>query len=131
LADGAYDGSYTVASGAISATSATDYVVGIPYTSVFETMPLVSYDRNYMESSSYLSKVSNLVLDVYQTMSFNIGTDADHKSEQDITTLYDGLRLQEFPRGQFRAPTLYIDCNEPSAFTLRGLTCSLETTFVD
>jgi len=64
-------------------------------------------------------------------MTFSLGTDADHVSEQDITTLFTGLRLQEYPRGQFREPAIYINCAEPSAFCLRGITAQMETTFVE
>ena len=133
LVDGVVDpNTYVVSGGSITPyATGTNYAVGLSYDSVFCSLPLVSYDRNYNASSSYLSKVSNLVLDVYQTMTFSLGTDADHVSEQDITTLFTGLRLQEFPRGQFREPCLFIDCNLPSAFTLRGITAQMETTFIE
>ena len=133
LVDGVVDpNTYVVSGGSITPyATGTNYAVGLSYDSVFCSLPLVSYDRQYNASTSYLSKVSNLVLDLYETMSFNIGTDADHKSTQDIDELFTGIRPLEYPRGSWRAPCIFIDMNEPSAFTLRGITATLSTSYIE
>jgi hypothetical protein len=132
LFDGEADpNTYTVSSGSITPdTAGTNYVVGLSYDSVFETLPLVAY-TDYGGSASYLATVHNLVLDLYNTMEFDLGTDSTHKSTQSIDELYTGVRPTEFPRAQFREPHLYIDVNDPTEVCLRGFTAQLSIDYVD
>lgn len=130
--DGEADTTYIVSSGAITpGDSFTEVAIGLPYTSVFNSMPLITY-TDIGSNASQRTMVQNLVLDLYKTDSFYLGTDSTNKSLQTITTPYTGLRPQlDFPRGQFREMEIYIDTNSPTPFTLRGLSCELNISYVE
>ena len=128
-ADGEPDTTYTVSGGEISpASSFTNYTVGLPYTSTFESMPLITYSDEGL-SASHKTQVSNVVLDVYETLDFNVGSSSTKKSEQNISSLQTGLWPTEHPRGFYREATMYFDVNEPSPFTLRGISAQLEISY--
>jgi hypothetical protein len=130
-------GTFTVSSGAISPTdSYTNYIVGLPYTSVLETLPLVSYNNQGPSKAKYVA-VTGVALDLYKTLAVSIGTSSSYLS--DIQISYDsfattseaftGLKRASFPRGPFLEPTIYFSVDEPAPFTLRGLTADMTITY--
>lgn len=123
---------YTVTSGAITTdTSYTNETIGLPYTSVLETMPLLVY-TDLGSSASQLTLLQDLILDVYETYDFSVGPNSSYTSTQSITSLETGLwPLMEYPRGRFREHGLYFTLDEPSPFTLRGFTAQAEVQYPD
>jgi hypothetical protein len=123
----------TVASGAITASGYANYVIGLPYTSVYESMPLVAASG---KGTSALLKtgVINVKLDLYNTLTMNLGYDADNTSAIEFsedawaTTIdaFTGIKTASFPRGISRDRSIYIDANEPVPMTIRGIHADLE-----
>jgi hypothetical protein len=130
LADARPIGPNTVSSGAVAATGYTNYVMGLPYTSIYESMPLVAQG----EAALLKTAVLHINYDFQDTLACNHGTDADNVtaiqfSEDDFATTIDaftGVKTTTFPRGQSRDRTIYIDVNDPVPMTLRGINPQLE-----
>jgi hypothetical protein len=110
------------------------YLVGLPYTSKFETMPLV-VNTERGSSSTKRTQIQNVVMDLYNSRNFKVGSDYSHLSEQLLLNktpdYFTGLWPAEYPRGTFTSPTIYIEASEPYPFVLRGIYCDLGITFPD
>jgi len=128
--DGEPNTTYTVSSGEINlGGTITNMTIGLPYTSTLETMPLIAY-TDLGSSASYMTQVQNLVLDLYETLDFNVGSSSDKKTAQSISALTSGPWPTDYPRSEFREACMYLDVNEPSPFTLRGLSAQLTIKYV-
>jgi hypothetical protein len=133
-------GTFTVSSGEISPTDTyTNYIVGLPYTSVLETLPLVTY-TNRGASTARPVTVTKVALDLYKTLGVSVGTSASYISDLQefsydsfatTSEAYTGLMLASYPRGTFdlTQPTIYFEVDEPVPFTLRGLTVDLSVVY--
>ena len=128
LADSKPIGEYTVSGSAITASGYTDYVIGLPYTSVYESMPIVTRQSG-ISSALMKTSILQVKLDLQDTLACNLGRDADNKSaiqfskDNFATTVesYTGLKVATFPRGLSRDMTIYVDVNEPVPMTLRSI----------
>jgi len=137
FADGRPIGTYTVASNIISPAGSYTYTtVGLPYTSIFETVPLIVYTS----SGNSLGKntaVLELKADFLKTLGCHIGTsstyNADIKFSDDsfATTVdvFTGIKKIPFARGESLSPTIYLTESDPVPLTLRGYNVDLEATF--
>lgn len=130
FADGRPIGEETVSSGAITASGYTNYVIGLPYTSIYESMPLVSE-----RSQSLLRTVVITVnMDFQETLGCNLGWDATHTnpiqfSDDAFATtvgVFTGIKTATFPRGISRDMTIYIDVNDPVPMKLRAINPQME-----
>jgi len=137
FADGRPIGTYTVSGGEISPSGSYTYTtVGLPYTSVFETVPLIVYAQNGTSLGKNV-RVLGLTADFYETLGCHIGTsssyNADIKFSDDsfATTVdvFNGIKLIPFARGWSRSPTIYLTESTPVPVTLRGYNVDLEATF--
>lgn len=129
---------YTVSSGAITITdpNLTNFVVGLPYTSVLETMPLVAY-TNYGDSMNKNTTVKSLTMDFYETLGAHVGTSASYAadilfSDDSFDTTIDvfsGVKPIPFARGQIRNPTIYIYESDPVPLTIRNITADVDIVY--
>lgn len=125
----------TVSSGVISTSGYTNYVIGLPYTSIYESMPLVVSDQG---GTTALRKTSvmQLTIDYYETLGMNVGFDSSNKTaiqftEDSWATTLDAVTDTvpiTFPRGVSRDMTIYIDVNDPVPMCLRGINADLLVT---
>ena len=136
-ADGRSIGTYTVALGEISPSgSYTNTTIGLPYTSVYETMPLVVQQRNGEFVNALSTGIRYILVDFYKTHGCSVGVAADKVEDfefgmsttetVDIVTDY-----REGPTywGTKRAPTLYFTETEPGPMTIRSVNAKVEVEF--
>jgi hypothetical protein len=135
FADARPIGTYTVSSGAIGASGYANYIIGLPYTSVYESMPLVARSQ-YGSTASRLTRVTELTLDLQETLGGHVGYDSTYLTDLEISednfataaAAYTGLRKVAFPHGDTRTPTIYINEATPVPLTVRGLYIETEVT---
>jgi len=130
-------GTYTVADSNITITDAnlTTFTVGLPYTSVYESMPLVKLTRAGL-SSSKRARIINTYMDFYKSLASNIGavstnTSKTKFSSDEFATILEPvteLKPILFPNGWNMEPCIYIDVNSPVPLTLRAMYPRLEIT---
>jgi hypothetical protein len=138
FADGRPIGSYTVSSGAISPSgSYTNHVVGLPYTSVYESMPLVAYVGGD-STGSLKARTRKVQVDVHESLGFHIGSDSSNLSDVEFSTdsfattidVYTGLKpsynYMPFMHGWSREPIVYVSEADPVPLTVRGLSVQME-----
>lgn len=123
---------FVVTAGAIDPNDPNliEFTVGLPYTSIYESMPLVA------KASSALQKtgVLQVRMDFQDTLACNLGTDSTHKSPIQFSTdsfattidAFTGLKVATFPRGVSRETTIYIDVNEPVPMTVRSINPTIQ-----
>lgn len=107
---------------------ANKVLVGIPYTSVFETLPLV-FDTQAGSTSSMDKRIINVSIDFYQTLGASYGVDADHLTGIDFSSdeaddpipLYSGWKECYFPSGSYKKATVYIETSQAVPLTIRSL----------
>ena len=133
-ADGRPIGTYTVASGTISPPgSYTNTTVGLPYTSVLETMPLVVQDDSGF-INALETDILYVVIDFFETLGCNVGVDGSSTqsfefSQDDFATTLDVVTAyKDGPVfwGTKRAPTLYFDESDPIPMTIRSINTKVE-----
>jgi hypothetical protein len=133
FADGRPIGQETVSSGAITASGYTNYVIGLPYTSIYESMPLVAQGQG-LTSSLMKTAVLTVNYDFQETLACNHGWDATKTSaiqfsDDSFATTVDaftGIKTVTFPRGISRDMTIYIDVNDPVPMKIRGINPQLQ-----
>ena len=134
FADGRPIGNYTVSpAGAISASGYTNYIIGLPYTSIYESMPIVA-GAGGISSALMKTSVFSVNIDFQETLACNLGTDADHVtaikfSDDSFATtaeVFTGIKAMTFPRGISRDTTIYIDVNSPVPMTVRAINPTLK-----
>jgi len=122
----------TVSGGAITASGHSNYVIGLPYTSIFETMPLVSDG-----SLSRKARVLSVMADFYETLGAHVGSsstrcaDLRFSTDSFATTIdpYTGIKVVPYVQGTTRDPTIYCQEADPVPLTIRGYTVDMEVTF--
>jgi hypothetical protein len=133
FADGRPIGQETVSSGAITASGYTNYVIGLPYTSIYESMPLVAQGQG-LTSALMKTAVLTVNYDFQDTLACNHGWDASKTSaiqfsDDSFATTVDaftGIKTVTFPRGISRDMTIYIDVNDPVPMKIRGINPQLQ-----
>lgn len=137
-ADGRPIGEYVVASGEITPSgSYTNTTVGLPYTSVYETMPLVVQQRNGEYVNALETSIHYVLIDFYETLGCHIGVDSSNLedflfSEDSFATTIDVVTdYREGPTfwGMKRAPTLYFMEADPVPLTIRSVMTQVEVEF--
>jgi len=133
--DGRPIGTYTVTSGIISPTgSYTNTTVGLPYTSVYETMPLVVQDRSGNYHSSQETNIHSVLIDFYKTLGCHVGVDSTNAEDFEFsadsfaTTIAAITDYRDGPvfEGTKRAPTLYFYESSPVPMTIRSVKATVE-----
>lgn len=135
LADARPIGTFIVSGGAITASGYTNYVIGLPYTSVYESMPVVAQAQG-LSSALMKTAVLNVVMDFQDTLACNLGVDSTNKSaiqfskDSFATTIdaFTGVKPSTFPRGLSRDMTIYVDTSDPVPLTLRSVNPFLQVT---
>lgn len=130
---------YTVSSGAITPdVSYTNETIGLPFTSILETMPIVTFDQEGQITAANRARITGVQVDCLNSLGFHIGTDSAHtndvrfSSDSFATTmsLYTGLKPEygplPFSRGWTRDPTVYISESDPVPLTIRSLILDAE-----
>lgn len=128
---------YTVASGALSpaASGYTNTTIGLPYTSILQTMPIV-VSLNESDSLGRPTRVNALTINFYKTLGCHAGADATYladlkfSSDSFATTIpvWSGVKAIPYPRGTARAPSLYLQEASPVPLTIRNIVADLEVT---
>ena len=132
--DGRPVGTFTVASGIISPSgSYTNTTVGLPYTSVFETMPLVVQDDSGNFVNSTWTNIHHVDVDFYKTLGCHIGVESSKTEDWDFgvssTTTVDVVTdIKDAPTywGTKRPPTLYFTESDPVPLTIRSTRIHVE-----
>ena len=128
-ADGRTIGTYTVASGIISPTgSYTNTTVGLPFTSIYETMPIVLMADGGPIMGEY-SEVVDLKVDFYESLGCHIGIDTTNAVDWEFsddsfaTTLDVVSEIKVAPDlwGSNRQLTIVLFESDPSPLCFRGL----------
>ncbi|MBO4644237.1 MAG: hypothetical protein J5716_06495 [Alphaproteobacteria bacterium] len=130
LADGAVQTEKVVANGQISLdTPASVIHVGLPFSSVMQTMPLTGIGQNGVSEESK-KRISGLVLRLYKTLGFLIGCDNDVEAQSFRNTgdvmnappaLFSGDKKVAF-RGKWdRVSSIRIEQNQPLPLTVLGI----------
>ncbi len=136
--DGRPVGTFTVASGIISPSgSYTNTTVGLPYTSVFETMPLVAQDKSGNFVNSLWTNIHYVVVDFYKTLGCHVGVDGTNNedwlfSDDEFATTLDVVtEIKDAPEfeGTERAPTLHFSETDPIPLTIRGVKTKIEVEY--
>lgn len=137
LADGAKQGPFTVSNGAITLTTAASLVhVGLPYTTVIETLDLEAGARAGT-AKSRMKRFSGVFLDVYRSLGGRVGASTDnmrdliYRTPADVMGRAPALRTEQiefdFPGGWDREAIIRIEHDEPYPFTLLGI-CAEQNT---
>lgn len=101
-------------------------LVGLPYTSIFETLPLV-FDTQSGSTSSMDKRIINVSIDFYQTLGASYGVDSgnltaiDFSSDDDPVPVFSGWKECSFQYGSFKKATVYIETAQPIPLTIRAL----------
>jgi hypothetical protein len=129
---------YTVSSGSLSpaASGFTDTTIGLPYTSILETMPLIVPLGGDMDSLGRPTMVKNLTMDFYKTLGCHVGPSfgytADLKFSPDAfattMTAFSGVKALTYPRGTRKGPCLYVHEASPVPLTIRNIVVDMEVT---
>lgn len=126
FADGEARTSIVVSSDAIDTTTWHNKVlIGLPYTSIVETMPLVFNTRSGSTSAEY-KKIINVSFDFYETLGLSFGIDADNLTTKDFDDNFDGWKQYSFPYGQMRPATIYVETSKAIPMTIRQIIPKLE-----
>lgn len=124
--DGGPHQNLNVSSGTIQISEWSNKVlVGQPYTSKFETLPLV-FDTQSGSTSSMKKRIIQVNFDFYETLGAFYGIDADNLTAIDFDTLFSGWKECGFQYGSFRKATVYIETSQPVPLTIRALEPMIE-----
>jgi hypothetical protein len=137
FADGRPIGNYTVsAKGTISASGYTNYTIGLPFTSVYETMPLVISNDSGPVMAEY-SDILDLKVKFYKSLGCHIGPDSSNLvdfefSGDDFATTLDVVTdymVSPFVWGIERAPTIYFSEADPIPMTIEAVHSNMQVTY--
>jgi len=138
FADGRPDpNTYTVSSGSITPYESHTYTtVGLPFTSVLETMPLIAF-TNYGDSMNKYATVNQVTIDLYETLGIHIGPSSSQYadiqfSDDDFDTtldLFTGIKTIPILWRQSRNPEIYITESSPVPLTIRNMVVDLDITY--
>lgn len=124
--DGAVQSSQTVDSNAIELSNWHNKVlIGLPFTSIIETMPLVFNTRSGSTSAKY-KKILNVSFDFYETLGLSFGIDSDNLKIEDFDDVTTGWKEWNFPFGKMRSATVYVETSKPIPLTIRQIIPELE-----
>jgi hypothetical protein len=128
----------TVSAGAVSPAPSgyTDTTVGLPYTSILETMPLW-VDTQSGDSLGRNTRVLQVTADFYKTLGAHVGSSANYAANLKFSddafattmALFTGTKTIPYTRGQSRSASIYLTESSPVPLTLRAYTADLEVTF--
>ena len=130
LADGAVQTEKTVVNGCITLDAPASVVhVGLPFSSVLQTMPLTGIGQDGVSEESK-KRVSGVVLRLYKTLGFSIGDDGNvemqsFRNTSDVMNsppaLFSGDKKVPF-RGKWdRVSSIRIEQNQPLPLTVLGI----------
>ncbi len=128
-ADGRTIGTYTVASGVISPSgSYTNTTVGLPFTSIYETMPIVLMSQSGPIMAEY-SEIDDLKVDFYESLGCHIGADTTNAvdwefSDDSFATTLDvvsEIKAAPYVWGSDRPVTIVMYESDPSPLCFRAL----------
>uniref|UniRef100_A0A6M3KBH5 Putative tail protein n=2 Tax=viral metagenome TaxID=1070528 RepID=A0A6M3KBH5_9ZZZZ len=138
FANGRPINTFVVSDGSIDPEDAnlTEFTVGLPYTSVYETMPIVLFDN----SGPVLAEQSRIMsnnINFYKTLGCSIGPDADNLvafkfSQDSFATTIDavtGYKPAPYIWGTKRAPTLYFSESGPVPMTIREINTKITANY--
>lgn len=126
FADGAARTIKTVSSNAIEISNWRNKVlIGLPYTSIVETMPLVINTQKGSTSANY-KKIINVSFDFYETLGLSFGTDASNLTTKDFDDNYNGWKQYSFSYGRMRPATVYVQTSKPVPLTIRQIIPEIE-----
>lgn len=137
-ADGRPIGEYVVSGGEITPSGSYTYTtVGLPYTSVYETMPLVVYKKDGEAVNALETNIHYTIVDFYETLGCHIGVDASNLedfifSKNNFATTIDVVTdYREGPIywGTKRSPTLYFTESDPVPLTIRSVMSLVEVEY--
>jgi len=137
-ADGRPIGTYTVSGNEISpAGSYTNTTVGLPYTSVFETMPLVVRQKDGQYVNALETSIHYVLIDFLDTLGCSVGVESTKTedflfSTDSFATTIDAVTgYKDGPAfwGTERAPTLYFTESGPVPMTIRSVNTKVEVEF--
>jgi len=135
-ADGRPLGTYTVSSGTISPTGTyTNKLAGLPFTSVYETMPLVLSDDSGPVMAEY-SDIMEMKVKFYKSLGCHVGynssnlVDLEFSSDDFATTLdvITDYMVGPFVWGLDRTPTIYFSEADPIPMTLEAIHAKVQVT---
>lgn len=125
FADGEARSNNTVSSGAIETSNWYNKVlVGLPYTSIMETMPLVFNTQSGSTSANY-TRVINVSFDFYETLGLSFGVDEDNLTTKDFD-MFTGWKEYRFTYGKMRPSTIYVQTAKPVPLTIRQIVPTVE-----
>ena len=133
FAGGGYLGTGNVTSGIVSVSEWVNTAhVGKEYTSILETMP-IAFDARGSSIAPRLKKIASFTADVFETLGFYYGLDADNltempeiNSDSDPVPVYTGFKECNFPYGHQLKAVVYIQETRPIPLTIRALYPDLE-----
>ena len=136
-ADGVIHSQQVVSSGAVTIDiAAAKVVIGLPYTSKFETLPLVLRQEDRAKNIS----ISAVYMDLYRTgaMSYGAGADSDLIEVEfsppatldpkwPLYTSTVTYKRFAFPYSSARKATVYVESSEPMPLTIRAIIPEIRT----
>jgi hypothetical protein len=136
FADGGPAADETVTSSSISTGLWSNKVlVGLPYTSVLETMPIV-FSGQQGSVMAKIKAIRKVTFDFYQTLGTEYGTDADNLRPINFKTtetplsgrvpLFSGMTTESFQHGYNVQTTVYIQQDLPLPMTVRAIMPEIE-----
>lgn len=119
-------------------TWANKVLVGLPFTSVLKTMPMVLNTQQGLTIGSK-ARIASFLIDVYKTYGIENGTDSSHVedvvfydtgeyADGDMIPYYTGWRPVSFLRGNTRDPAIYLRQIKPLPFCVRAIRVNMEIT---
>jgi len=122
-----------VSSGTTATTRWGNHVlIGLPYTSIVETLPLV-FNTNQGSTSAKRKQVLNLGIDFYETLGASYGIegnttaiDFSDADEDGPTPLYSGWKTVDFLHGHSQKVQIYIEQTYPVPMTIRQIIPDME-----
>lgn len=124
--DGTARANNTVSSGAIETSNWYNKVlIGLPFTSILETMPLVINTQRGSTSSQY-KNIINVAFDFHNTLGLSFGVDEDHLTTKDYDDMTTGWKEYRFSYGKKRSATIYIETAKPIPLTIRQIIPEVE-----
>ena len=137
FADARPIGTFVVSSGSISASGYSNYVIGLPFTSVYESMPIITTINN-KTTAGRNARIRSLRVDVHETLGFHVGSTAENVSDIQFSTdafattidVYTGFKpsynYMPFMHGWAIEQIVYMEESDPIPLTIRGIQMKME-----
>lgn len=126
FADGAALTNNTVTTGAVELSNWYNKVlVGLPYTSILETMPIV-FNTQGGSTAAHNTRIINVNFDLYESLGLSFGTDEDNITTKDFDDMTTDWKEYRFPYGKMRPATVYVETAKPIPLTVRQIIPKVE-----